>query len=96
MDDSRWQKREPWVVVDPGFKREWVLPQPLKYYVVKDKDTGLWSVCDRNVDLIVPATEAKTREQAIRQFYKWCERPAPTGTRFSKLGVRIADQGETG
>ena len=96
MDFSHWQKREPWVVVDPDFKREWLLPQPLQYYVVKDKTTGLWSVCDRYLDLMVPTTEARTREQPIRRFYKWCKRPVPVGETFSKLKVKIAHQGETG
>ena len=96
MDDTRWQKREPWVVVDPDFKREWVLPHALQYYVVKDKTSGMWFVCDRYLDLAVETTESKTREQAIRRFYKWCKRPVPAGESFGKLGVRIAHQGETG
>jgi hypothetical protein len=90
MDASNWVKREPWVVVDPDFKREWLLPQPLQYYVVNDRTSGLWSVCDRYTDLMVPNTEAKTREQAIRRFYKLFNRPVPAGFKLSKLPVEIA------
>jgi hypothetical protein len=92
MDDSSWQQREPWVAVDPDFKREWLLPQPLQYFVVKNKDTGMWSVCDRYLDISVAGIHAKTREQAIRQFYKWCKRPVPARRRLPKLGIRIAQQ----
>jgi hypothetical protein len=96
MDNTRWQKREPWTVVDPDFKREWVFPHALQYYVVRSKASGLWSICDRNTDLAVPTTESKTREQAIRRFYTWCERPLPKGEKLHKLGIKIAHQGETG
>ena len=35
MSDAAASKTEPWVVVDPRLKREWVLPQALQYYVVE-------------------------------------------------------------
>src|SRR4051812_4667670 len=37
---DEWSKREPWVAVDPQFKREWLLPEPLRYYLDHDKDTN--------------------------------------------------------
>ena len=33
-------KSEPWIVVDPFFKREWLIPQGVRYYIVEDKTTG--------------------------------------------------------
>jgi hypothetical protein len=90
MDDSTWQKREPWVVVDPDFKREWLLPQPLQYYLVEDKATGTWSVCDRYLDIPAFYPAARTREQAIRRFYKMFKRPIPTGHKLGKFTDRKA------
>lgn len=92
MDDSSWKNREPWVVVDPDFNREWLLPEPLQYYVAKGK-SGNWFVCNRWLDIPVPGTDSPTGEEAIRQFYKWCERPLPTGEKLPKLPVRVANQG---
>ena len=92
FDHSAWKKREPWVVIDPDSKREWVCEQPLRYYVVKSAD-GNWFVCDRWLDVPVIGTKANSREQAIRGFYKWCKRPIPTGDTLPKLPMRIAHQG---
>ena len=84
-------------MVDADFRREWLLPEPLQYFVVKDKQSGLWSICDRNTDLMVSDTEARTREQAIRKFYKLFNRPVPVGESLAKVkGVAVANQGETG
>lgn len=96
MNDTASRKLEPWIVVDPGFKREWVLPQALQYYVVEDKKAGKWFVCDRFSDLAVPSTEAPTRPEAIRSFYKWCNREMPVGTTISNAPPGVAHHGETG
>jgi hypothetical protein len=79
-DSSLYQKTGPWVAVDldPDSKREWVFPQPLRYYVVEDT-TGTWFICDRWPDHAIPDTKARTREEAIRLFYRWCRREMPEG-----------------
>lgn len=96
MNDSRWQKRGPWVVVDPDFKREWVFAHPMQYYVVEDQTTGMWFVCDHFTDLPVPTTEAKTRPESIRRFYKWCGREMPDGATIGRAPAGVAHHGETG
>ena len=65
---QNWQTREPWITQDPDFKRIWLHPEPLRYYLTRDK-SGLWSVVDRWWDLAVTDNYA-TRNQAIRRFYK--------------------------
>lgn len=96
MNDTSWQNREPWVVVDPDLKREWVVPQPLQYYVVESRTTGMWFICDRWTDSVVPGTEAPTRPEAIRRFYSWCKREMPEGTRIGRALAGVAHHGETG
>jgi hypothetical protein len=95
MNDSS-RKLEPWVVVDPHFKREWVLPQALQYYVVEDRDKGTWFICDRWADIPVPGTESPTRGETIRRFYKWCGREIPEGTTLGHAPAGVAHHGETG
>ena len=96
MNDSAWQQREPWVVVDSDLKREWVVPQPLQYYVVEDRRTGTWFICDRWTDLAIHGTEAPTRPEAIRRFYKWCKREMPEGAAIARAMTGVAHHGETG
>ncbi len=84
------------MVVDPGLKREWVLPQALQYYVVEDQKAGKWFICDRFSDVSIPATEATTRADAIRRFYKWCGREMPDGTAIDRAPAGVAHHGETG
>jgi hypothetical protein len=96
MDDLSWQNREPWVVVDPDLKREWAFPQPMEYNVVQDRTTGMWFVCDRFADVAVPTTEAKSRPEAIRRFYKWCGREMPDGATIVRAPAGVAHYGETG
>jgi len=96
MNDTEYQNREPWVVVDPDFKREWVVPQPLQYYVVEDRKAGTWFVCDRWTDLAVHSTESPTRAEAIRRFYKWCKREMPEGATVPRAMSGVAHHGETG
>jgi hypothetical protein len=84
FDDSSWLRREPWIVVDPDFKREWLVPQPLHFFLVEDKESGIWSVCDRRLDIPVHGIQAPTREKAIRMFYDWCKRPVPKGRPIPK------------
>jgi len=95
MKDSE-RKLEPWIAVDPGLKREWVLPNGLQYYVVEDRSTGKWFICDRWTDSAVPNTKAPTRPEAIRLFYKWCNREMPEGTVIGRASTDIAHHGETG
>lgn len=80
MNPDLEHTREPWNVVDPDYSREWLVPQPLKYYVTQEAKTGEWFVCDRTLDLAVPGTRSQSRAVAIRRFYKWCGRPMPAGT----------------
>jgi hypothetical protein len=78
----RWSAREPWVTKDPQHKREWLHPEPVRYYLHQRKD-GLWSVCDRWFDL--PAIDpARSRAAAIRNFYKAIGRPVPARTKLPK------------
>ena len=95
MNDSE-RKLEPWVVVDPGFRREWVLPQALQYYVVEDRRTGKWFICDRWTDTPVPGTETATRPETIRRFYQWCNREMPEGTTIGRASAEVAHHGDTG
>ena len=86
---KNWMKREPWVLVDPDFEREWLSEKPVRYYVHQAKDTGLWSVIDRYLD--IGCGEHKTREEAIREFYKKCGRPIPPGTKLPQLATLKKD-----
>jgi len=96
MNDTASRQVEPWVVVDPGLKREWMLPQVLQYYLVEDKKAGKWFICDRFNDLAVPGTEASTRPEAIRRFYKWCKREMPKGATIGPAMAGVAHHGEGG
>lgn len=92
-DSLTWQQQKPYIVVDPDYQREWVLPYPLQYYVVKNNTINTWFICDRDMDFAVPTTESKTRTKTIRSFYKWCNRSIPSWVKFKKLaGVKINDQ----
>lgn len=79
-NDPLWNEREPWVVLDPDYLREWLVPQPLRFFLVQDQNSGLWSVCERWGDLQVPDTESQNRAVTIRRFYRWCGRKVPEGT----------------
>ena len=94
--NAHWQNRDPWVVVDPLFKREWVLHQPIRYYVVHSEDRDEWFICDRWTDGVVHGTEAKTRAQSIRLFYKWCNREMPDGEPMPHVMSGVAHHGENG
>ena len=83
MDSKHWKNREPWITQDPEFKREWLHPEPLSYYIQKDT-AGMWSVCDRWLD-IPHGKPAKTRAAAIRQFYKTVGRMIPTGKKLPEF-----------
>ena len=85
-----WQKREPWIVVDPFFRREWLCPVPLRYYVHRNK-LGIWHVIDRYLDLSV--CSGPSRSLVVRRFYK-LHRPIPVGESFAKKleGVKITEQ----
>lgn len=96
MNDSSSRKLEPWVVVDPEFKREWVLPQALQYYVVENKGTGKWFICDRWTDTALPGTESPTRSETIRRFYQWCKREMPEGTTIGRAAADVTHHGRTG
>lgn len=96
MEETKYKLKGPWVVLDPVFKREWVLPQPLRYYVVEDRQHGTWFVCDRWTDLPVPSTETSTRPEAIRRFYEFCNRQMPEGTRITRALAGTAHHGEQG
>lgn len=80
MSNELERRSAPWNVVDPDKLREWLLPQPLKYYITQDAKTKEWFVCDRDLDLGIPQTRSLNRAVAIRRFYKWCNRPMPEGT----------------
>jgi len=94
--ESDYQNMEPWVVVDQFWKKEWLLPQPVRYFIVQSKATGEWSVCDRWTDLIVHGTESKSRADSIRLFYKWCKREIPDGIAIDRAMPGVAHHGETG
>jgi len=72
-----WLNREPWIVQDPFFKREWLVPDPLRYYLFKNNNDE-WCVLDRWMDLGVGKPQS-TRNKAIREFYKMIGRKIPTG-----------------
>lgn len=76
---DNWKKREPWVVQDPEHKREWLPIHPLLFHLHQRKD-GMWIVIDRSMDIAVGGGPYKTREQAIRGFYKNFGRPVPPRT----------------
>ena len=81
-DNDSWKSREPWVVQDPEFKREWLSPEPLRFYVHQNKE-GAWMIIDRWWDLAY-GVQHKSREAAIRAFYKSFERKIPTGTKLPR------------
>ena len=81
-DKDEWKGREPWVVHDPEFKREWLSPEPLQYYVHQDKE-GVWMIIDRWRDLAHGGCH-KSREAAIRAFYKSHGRKIPTGKKLPR------------
>jgi hypothetical protein len=94
--DKSFEKRDPWVVVDPEFMREWVLPTPIRYYIVHDPAEDIWFVCDRWSDLMVPETESPTRDETIRRFYKSCGREMPENVPVPYPTPGISHRGETG
>lgn len=81
LNDS-WKSREPWVVQDPEFRREWLSVAPLQYYVHKNAG-GKWVIIDRWRDVQIGDIHA-TRAKAIREFYKLMGRPAPRGQKFKE------------
>ena len=81
-EKNQWKDREPWVVQDPDFKREWLSPEPLRFYVHQNKE-GEWMIIDRWSDL-AHGVYHKSREAAIRAFYKSFERKIPTGTKLPR------------
>jgi hypothetical protein len=81
-DKDSWMPRAPWVAQDPEFKREWLSPEPLRYYVHQSKE-GEWMIIDRWWDL-AHGEKYRTREAAIRAFYKSFDRRIPTGTKLSR------------
>lgn len=67
-ESNPWRKQPPFVVIDGVYGREWVLTEPLSYYLVLDERTGEWFVNDRDSDFEVPETRAKSRKSAIGRF----------------------------
>ncbi len=90
--ESSFRHKGPWVANDLVFKREWVLPEPLRYYVVRDREAGTWFICERFGDVAVPGTLAKTRDAAIKAFYKWVRREIPDDVPIETPSVRPAEQ----
>lgn len=86
-----WQN-PPWVAYDLKFKYEWLLPDPLRYFVVRNKASGDWFVCERSGDLAVPGTHAGTRDDAIRAFYKWAGREIPQDVTIEKPDKKPGEQ----
>ena len=68
MTDTHMHNREPWIVQDPDFKREWLLPEPLQYYLYNPKPKE-WVVINHWWDMQV-GKAYPSREKAIREFYK--------------------------
>ena len=81
-----WKEREPWVVQDPDFKREWLCLEPFRFYMHYDSNptTVGWVVIDRWSDFAV-TTRCRTRNDAIRAFYKTEGRGIPSGTVIGKF-----------
>ena len=85
MEETKdhYKFREPWVVQDPDFKREWLSAEPITHYLHKDKNNE-WMVINRRLDIAATRCH-KTREAAIREFYKSVNRKIPTGTKLKKF-----------
>jgi hypothetical protein len=96
MNDKLWSKSGPWNVTDPELRREWLVPEPLRHYVVHDKSNHTWFVCDRQTDLAVEGTRAPTRTECIRHFYSLLGRPVPIGHSLISTPGNPAYHGETG
>jgi hypothetical protein len=95
LDESSWETYEPWVVMDSESKREWLCPKPMRYYVCQ-RDDGKWFICDHFTDFAVQETEASTRADAIRKFYKWSKREMPNGVEIPRAMKEAAHHGEGG
>ncbi|MEI6193613.1 MAG: hypothetical protein WCS42_04710 [Verrucomicrobiota bacterium] len=82
--NARWHKRDPWVVTDAESGREWLVDKPLRYFLVQDKKTDEWSVCDRWLDIEnYPSIRAKSKAVVIRRFLKMQGRPVTRGDSFA-------------
>lgn len=77
FDDSVVKNRAPFTVSDSVYHREWLLPNPVRYYIAQTEEG--WFACDRITDMEVPGTGASTRKEAIRLFYKLRDRSIPEG-----------------
>jgi hypothetical protein len=89
-----WKSYVPWVVFDSDSKLEWLLPQPLRYYVCKDPD-GSWFVCDRVQDYPVEGTQTKTRGNTIRRFYELFNREIPIGVEIPQAVRGVSHHGHS-
>lgn len=65
IDPALW-KKEPLMTVHPDFQREWVVLQPMQYYVAKDQGR------DHSPIWLCPGPAPK-RRRARSRFYKCCE-----------------------
>jgi hypothetical protein len=92
MSDENLKNFEPWVVFDSDSHLEWLLPQPLRYYVCKASD-GTWFVCDRVHDIPVDGTQAKTRGHTIRLFYELFKREIPIGVEIPQAMPGVSHEG---
>jgi hypothetical protein len=92
MSDEDWKNFDPWVVFDSDSKLEWLLPQPLRYYVCEDSD-GTWFVCDRVIDCPLQGTQTKTRGNTIRRFYELFNRKIPIGVELPQAVPGVSHHG---
>ena len=58
----------PQVTKDDEDGREWIHPQPPRYYLKQDKETKKWCVVDRASDFSVTKQYSRRRD-CIRGFY---------------------------
>ena len=76
-----WKEREPWIVQDPESQREWLVPQPLRYFVHRNNQDE-WMVIDRWNDIPLNGKLHTSRNKAIREAYKAFGRKLPTGEKI--------------
>ena len=68
--------------------REWIHPNPPRYYLHQRPEDGFWCIIDRTLDLSV-SRPVKTKNRAIRLFLKQFERVGePLGFTNLKRGSR--------
>lgn len=80
LEEGGDREKGPWVTQDAEVNREWLHPEPLRFFLQCDSE-GEWFVVDRRSDFRV-AGPARTRAAVIREFYKDHSRPVPTGEKL--------------